>query len=149
MIKIYSNFNNCLAKFNLDFESFEPKLENKKLSPSQAIVDFSNKLDCDKTYFFFIRFMGRRIVENIPIIDRVDLISGRRHKLYSVFVKENKAKIKFGWHKIKRLSCEEKKFIAQNWEPSFFENQGRKFIIQSGGVVFWENFLSNNIESGL
>lgn len=87
-----------------------------------------------------LSFVGRRVLASQA--DAIaNLLSNRRHRVYIALLFKNKITIKYGWHKLKSFSKEEKEFVNQNWHETFFLNEGRKFVKQSGGSLFIESLL--------
>lgn len=76
-------------------------------------------------------YVGRRIITET----NTQLISGRRHRRYYGLKTGKRIYIKFGWHKIKKLTENELIYVKQNWRFNLFEKEGSHLVEKSGGIL--------------
>lgn len=97
-----------------------------------------------------IRTIGRRIISQQDPCTIVNLINGKRQRIYYGMLINNKIHIKFMWYKIKHLNTQEKRFIENNWISEFFETtakiNGKHLIKQMGGSGI-ENLIYSHYPS--
>lgn len=129
-MKLYSNFNS----------SFGEKIEIDVPKTGEPREIIKQTLEAIKEKYGFpcivsLRFVGRRVMEDRNIAEICELIQGRRHRIYFGILKENKARVVFGWHKIKKFSQKEADFLQSNWGEFFFEEKGKFLCEKSGGIL--------------
>lgn len=146
--KIFANFDGSLQRVN-SFLSFTKK--DFLISENGVVRNEMKKVlhpfinDSENVHLILVVSVGRRILNNMDSTEVARLIDGRRHRFYWSFIYKGKIHTKFGWHKIKKLSKNEKEFVEKNWHLNFFQQHGKFLIEQSGGVLYCENELYKNI----
>ncbi len=91
----------------------------------------------EKNVFLFVLMAGRRIINQ----NNCNFISGRRIRAYYGIKKNNKIKVNFSWHKIKKLSGSEEAILKETWKENFGFENFQRFVKKSGGCVFFENLI--------
>lgn len=82
-------------------------------------------------------FVGRRAITENNLM----LLNGRRHRIYYALKINHKIYIKFGWHKIKKLTEAESQHMTENWSFDYFTTKGQIFIEKSGGIHSYHHLL--------
>jgi hypothetical protein len=118
---------------NVDFPETSKPIEIIKMK----LIELS-KTDPNSTFLIRCHFVGRRIVEHIQ--EKARVLNNRRINIYLGLYHKNKITIVFGWHKLKKLSLDEKKIVENSWSDKFLEEK-RHLITKSGGFLFYEHLL--------
>lgn len=110
----------------------------KKGEPLKLIKTLLKSLATEnRTVILAFVFVGRRLITN----ENTNLLSGRSHRLYYGICRNGKIAIKYSRHKIKHLNLVEEQFVAEQWHPLFFLNEGRYLIEKSSGTIFIEQLI--------
>lgn len=103
------------------------------------------KQNPNKTIVIGLRFIGRRLIDNRSTKEIIELVNGKRIRIYYGVYHKGKMHVKFAWHKLKYLSETEKAFLIKNFHNEIFEttqtDKSAKFLIAQTGGILIENLI--------